>query len=147
MSALEQYRRQPLDAACPGLPRKPLDTTIGQLLARYCPGGRQGDSKQNNDEKMDQLCWPFDGRGCAPVRYHAHRPMEEVQGFGSIVYLLLTYGTCIHKTRRSALAYLLTPNPFTLLLGREWTYVATVHSSSHQEMMRASDQLHTTSFC
>ncbi len=47
------------DAACPGLPQKPLDAAIGQLLSPYCPGGRKGDSKQNNDEKMGQLCWPF----------------------------------------------------------------------------------------
>ncbi len=39
------------DAACPGLPRKPLDAAIGQLLAPYCPSGHQGNSKQNNDEK------------------------------------------------------------------------------------------------
>jgi hypothetical protein len=45
--------------ACPGLSRKPLDNAIGQLLAPYPPSGRQGNSKQNNDKKMDQLCWPF----------------------------------------------------------------------------------------
>jgi hypothetical protein len=39
------------DAACPGLHRKPLDAAIGQLLTPYCPGGRRGDSKQNNNEK------------------------------------------------------------------------------------------------
>ncbi len=47
------------DAACPGILRKPLDTAIGQLLALYCPGGQQGGSKQNNNDKMQQLCWPF----------------------------------------------------------------------------------------
>ncbi len=45
-----------LDAACPGLPWKPLDTAIGQLLALYCPSGLQGNSNQNDDKKMDQLC-------------------------------------------------------------------------------------------
>jgi hypothetical protein len=40
------------NAACPGLSQKSLDATIGQLLSLYCPGGNQGDSKQNNDEKM-----------------------------------------------------------------------------------------------
>ncbi len=37
------------NAACPGLHWKPLDAAIGQLLAPYPLGGRQGDSKQNND--------------------------------------------------------------------------------------------------
>jgi hypothetical protein len=36
-----------------------------------------------------------------------------------IVYLLVTYGTRIHKARHSVLAYLVTRNPFTLLLGCE----------------------------
>ncbi len=40
------------NAACPGLLQKPLDATIGQLLSLYCPGSCQGNSKQNNDEKM-----------------------------------------------------------------------------------------------
>ena len=37
------------DAAWPGLPRKPLDATIGQLLAPYCPSGSQGDNQLNYD--------------------------------------------------------------------------------------------------
>ena len=47
------------NAACPGLTWKPLDTAIGQLLSQYCPGGCQGDSKHNINEKLYQLCWPF----------------------------------------------------------------------------------------
>ncbi len=66
---------------------------------------------------------------------------------GCIIYLLLTYGTNTHKACSSDLVYLITRNPFALLLGREWTYVAMVHNSSHQAMTQASDQLHTTSFC
>jgi hypothetical protein len=65
---------------------------------------------------------------------------------GCIVYLLLMYGAHTHKACCSGIAYLITQSPFTPLLGREWTYVATVHSLSHQAMMQASDQLHTTSF-
>jgi hypothetical protein len=64
-----------------------------------------------------------------------------------IVYLLLMYGANTHKACRSDLVYLVTRNPLTLLLGHEWTYVAVVHSSSHQAMTGAFDQLHTTSFC
>ena len=47
------------NVACPGLLRKPLDATIGQLLTPYCPGGCQGDNQQNNDAKYPSLCWPF----------------------------------------------------------------------------------------
>ncbi len=47
------------NAACPGLLRKPLDAAIGQLLAPYCPSGRQGNSKQNNDKKNYLKDWPF----------------------------------------------------------------------------------------
>jgi hypothetical protein len=66
---------------------------------------------------------------------------------GCIVYLLLVYGTKTHKACNPDPVYLVTWNPFTPLFRREWTYVAMVHSSSHQAMTRASDQLHTTSFC
>jgi hypothetical protein len=64
-----------------------------------------------------------------------------------IVYLPLAYSAHTHKAHSSDLVYLVIRNPFTPLLGRKWTYVATVHSSSHQAMMQASGQLHTTSFC
>ncbi len=43
------------NAACPGLPGKPMDATIGQLLTPYCPSGCQGNSKQNNDIKNGPL--------------------------------------------------------------------------------------------
>ena len=66
------------DAACPGLYRKPLVAAIGQLLAPYCPGGHQGNSKQNKDAKCVHFADHFDGQ---PVLYRAHRPMEEVPGF------------------------------------------------------------------
>jgi hypothetical protein len=51
-------------AHCPmqhdqGFFRKPLVTAIGRLLAPYCPSGRQGNSKQNDDKKMYQKDWPF----------------------------------------------------------------------------------------
>ncbi len=43
------------NAVCSGLLRKPLDTTIWQLLSLHCPGGCQGNIKQNNNEKMYHL--------------------------------------------------------------------------------------------
>ena len=43
------------NAACPGLLRKPLDAAIGQLLNPYCPGGRQGDNKQNINVDVSTL--------------------------------------------------------------------------------------------
>ena len=36
---------------CPGLLQKPLDAVIGQLLTLYFPGGREGDTQQNDDAK------------------------------------------------------------------------------------------------
>jgi hypothetical protein len=58
-SALEQYRQYRPMQDFQGYPGSHLTPAIGQLLAPYCPGFHQGDSKQNNDEIMDQLCWPF----------------------------------------------------------------------------------------
>jgi hypothetical protein len=40
------------DAACPGLPQKPLDAAIGQLLAPYCPSGRQSNRQTNNNQQI-----------------------------------------------------------------------------------------------
>jgi hypothetical protein len=65
--------------------------------------------------------------------------------FVIIVYLLLTHGAHNHEAHCSDLAYLITWSLFTLLHWCKWTYIATVHSLSHQAMMQASDQLHTTS--
>ena len=48
-----------LNAACPRLLRKPLDTGIGQLLAPHCPSGHQGNYHQNNNQTIHPLCWPF----------------------------------------------------------------------------------------
>ncbi len=40
------------DAACPGLLPKPLDASIGWLLAPYCPSGCQGNRQTNNNQQM-----------------------------------------------------------------------------------------------
>jgi hypothetical protein len=58
----------------------PLNAAIGRLIALYCPGGRQGNSKQNEDAKCVHFADHFDGRGGAQVLYRAHCLMEEVQG-------------------------------------------------------------------
>ncbi len=47
-----------LDAACPGLLRKPLDAGIGWLLAPYRPSGRQGNRQTNNNQQMTLKRWP-----------------------------------------------------------------------------------------
>ena len=59
----------------------PEATAIGQILALYCPGGHQGNSKQNNDDKCTNFAVRFDGCGGKPVLYHRHRLMEEAHGF------------------------------------------------------------------
>jgi hypothetical protein len=69
------------NATCPGLLWKPLDAAIGRLLTPYPPSGCQGNSKRNNDKKFTKKTGNFDGCGCAPVQYHGHCPIEEVQGF------------------------------------------------------------------
>jgi hypothetical protein len=48
----------------------------------YHPSGCQGNSKQNDNKKMNNFSGHFDGRGGAPVQYRAHNLMEEIQGFG-----------------------------------------------------------------
>jgi hypothetical protein len=45
------------NTAYPGLHWKPLDATIGRLLAPYCPGGCQGNNQQNDNAKYP----PFAG--------------------------------------------------------------------------------------
>ncbi len=45
------------NAACPGLLRKPLDASIGRLLTRYCPSGRQGNRQTNNNQQMALKRW------------------------------------------------------------------------------------------
>jgi hypothetical protein len=46
------------NAACPGLLWKPLDASIGQLLAPYCPSSRQGNRQTNNNQQMTLKRWP-----------------------------------------------------------------------------------------
>ncbi len=69
------------DAACPGLHKKPLNAAIGQLIAPYRPGGRQGDNQQNDNAKCTHFAGHVDGHCDVAVQYRAHRPMEEVHGF------------------------------------------------------------------
>jgi hypothetical protein len=47
------------NAARPGLLQKPLDTTIEQLLATYCPSGRQGNRQTNNNQQIHLKRGPF----------------------------------------------------------------------------------------
>ncbi len=46
------------NVACPGLLKKPLDAGIGQLLAPYCPSGRQGNRQTNNNQQLTLKRWP-----------------------------------------------------------------------------------------
>jgi hypothetical protein len=60
------------DAACPGLLQKPLEAAIGRLVAPYCPNSCRSNSKQNNNDKMQKLCWPFRWRWrCAGMILYA----------------------------------------------------------------------------
>ena len=62
-------RSASLDAACPGLHRKPLDATIRQILSPYCPGSRQGDNQHNDDAICTHFAGHFDGHHDVPVLY------------------------------------------------------------------------------
>ncbi len=64
----------------PWLTRKPLDTTTRWAFTSYCPSGRQGDNKWNNNKKCTIISSHFDSYADAPVQYRAHRPIEVVQG-------------------------------------------------------------------
>ncbi len=46
------------NAAYLGLLWKPLDVGIGQLLAPYCPSGRQCNRQTNNNQQMTLKRWP-----------------------------------------------------------------------------------------
>jgi hypothetical protein len=54
-----------------------MDMAIGQLIALYCLGGRQGNRKQNDNTNF---AGHFDGCCGALVQHRAHCPMDEVKG-------------------------------------------------------------------
>jgi hypothetical protein len=56
-------------------------TVDNNNLSLYHLGGRQGDSKQNNNVLCTHFDGQFDGHLDVAVLYRAHRPMEKVQGF------------------------------------------------------------------
>ena len=61
-----------------------LEATVRRhrrLPTPYCPGSRQGDSKQNNNTKCVHFADHFNGHVGATVLYRTHPPMEEVKGF------------------------------------------------------------------
>ncbi len=72
------------NAACPGPHWKPLDATIGRLLALYHFGSRQGNSKQNNNNNV--ICTHFDGHfdghRDAAVLYRVQQPRALTDGGG-----------------------------------------------------------------
>ncbi len=69
------------NAACPGLLQKPLDAAIGQLLAPYCPGGRDGINQQKDNAKCVHFAGLFNSHCDVAVLYHTHCQMVEVRGF------------------------------------------------------------------
>ena len=81
---IEAIRSASSNKGGPGLSLKQLNADIVRLLVPYCPIGRQGDRKQNDDAKCVNFVHHFDGRGGAPILYRAHRQKEEVYGFHKI---------------------------------------------------------------
>jgi hypothetical protein len=50
-------------------------------ITQDCFGGYQGNRQTKKDEKCINFDGHFDGNGNAPVRYHVHCLIDEVQGF------------------------------------------------------------------
>jgi hypothetical protein len=44
--------------------------------------------QEKNDKKSTILSGHFDGRGGAPVQYHAHHPIEGIQGYNGSHWLM-----------------------------------------------------------
>jgi hypothetical protein len=55
--------------------------TLANYLLRNAPAATRATDKQTTINKYTYKAGRFDGYGNAPVRNHAHCPMEEVQGF------------------------------------------------------------------
>jgi hypothetical protein len=59
------------DAACPGLPRKPLDAAIRHYLLRIAPVATRAIANKTTMETYIYFAGRFDGNGDAPVCYCA----------------------------------------------------------------------------
>ena len=82
------------DATCPGLHRKPLDAAIGWLLALYRLGGRQGDSKQNNDVSCTHFDGHFGGHRDGSVGQVALASSSSAARLGSECFIIFSLFFC-----------------------------------------------------
>jgi len=64
-----------------GFIRRHRNLSSGDYLLRFAPAAAMVSIKKNDNKKCTNFSGHFDGRGSAPVRYRAHRLIEEVQGF------------------------------------------------------------------
>ncbi len=83
-----QYRlHRPMEGV-QGFTRSHWTPLSDEYSLRVIPGGQLGRMPKKNDEKRTILAGHFDGRGDAPVRYQAHRPIEGVQRYGRSHWLM-----------------------------------------------------------
>jgi hypothetical protein len=78
---LEQYMQHCLLQHVQGYIRSHWMLPLGNYLLRIAPAAARATANKTTTKIYTYFSGPFDGHGNAPVCYHAHRPMEEVQGF------------------------------------------------------------------
>jgi hypothetical protein len=79
--ALEQYRRHRPMRHVQGYSRSHWTLASGDYLLRIAPAAARATGKQTTINKYTLKGGHVHGCSGAPVQYHAHRPMEDVQGF------------------------------------------------------------------
>jgi hypothetical protein len=76
-----QYRWHCLMRHAQGYLRSHGMPPLGDNSLRIAPAAARATGKQTSINKYTYFAGHFDGRGSAPIQYHAYHPMEEVQGF------------------------------------------------------------------
>jgi hypothetical protein len=61
----------------------------GNYLLRIAPAATRATANDTMSKKWTNFAGHFDGRDGALVRYRAHCPIEEVQGFGRSYWTLI----------------------------------------------------------
>jgi hypothetical protein len=78
----EQYRWQGPMPHVQGYPGSNWTPPSGNYLLRIAPAATRATPNKTMTKKWTDFAGHFNGHGNAPVQYHMHCPMEEVQGFG-----------------------------------------------------------------
>ncbi len=87
-SALEQYRRHRQMQYVQGYPGSHWMPPSSNYLLCIAPAAARATENKTTKKKWTNFAGHFDGRGGVPVKYRAHCPMEEVQGFDRSHWML-----------------------------------------------------------